>query len=210
MGFNLSSLLARRKERQERIKALQHRIPPGQDLTDKWPVLHYGGIPRLNLQTWQFEVGGTVTNSMVWDYGEFMALPKVEVFADMHCVTGWSKLDNTWYGVPFVEIVKLVEPLANSKHVTVSSYGDYTTNVPLEVLMDDDVLFAFKHNREDLTPEHGWPLRLVVPKRYAWKSAKWVRGLTFMPGDRRGFWENLGYNNNGDPWKEERYSYQEV
>ena len=167
MGFDLSSLIARRKERKERVKALAHRIPPGQDLTVKWPVLQYGGIPRLDLRTWQFEVGGTVTTPIVFSYDEFMALPKVEVGADMHCVTGWSKLDNTWYGGAFTEIAKMVMPLSNARHVTIFSYGDYTTNLPLEVLMDDDVLFAWKHNGEDLTPEHGWPLRLVVPKRYA-------------------------------------------
>ena len=210
MPFGLSDLMARRAERQKRKQELAHRIPPGQELTDKWPVLHYGMIPRIDLKTWTFEVIGLVEKPFVLSYQEFMALPRVVVGADMHCVTGWSKLENQWEGVSFREIAKLAKPSPKASHALVRCYAGYDTNLPLDVIMDEDVLLAYRNDGQDLTPEHGWPLRLVVPKRYAWKSAKWVQRIDFMDHDQRGFWEQFGYHNNADPWLEERYSWQEV
>ncbi|MBI4498941.1 MAG: molybdopterin-dependent oxidoreductase, partial [Chloroflexi bacterium] len=171
----LSDWLERRKQREARKKALADRIPPGQELTDKWPVLHYGVIPPFDPYQWDFTVKGLVKgDGLRLSYREFMALPRVTVEADMHCVTGWSKLDNLWEGVAFREILRRVSLQPHAKYVTVFCDGGYTTNLPLDVLMDDDVLFAFRHNGENLTPEHGWPLRLVVPRLYFWKSAKWA------------------------------------
>jgi DMSO/TMAO reductase YedYZ molybdopterin-dependent catalytic subunit len=182
------------------------RLPPGQKLTDGWPVLHYGGIPNIDLASWKFSMVGLVEEeaNLTWD--EFMALPQKTLKSDIHCVTHWSKFDNDWTGVTIHDVLKLVRPKPEAKHVMLHSYGGYTTNIPLDELMDDDVLFAHSHNGEPLAKEHGWPLRLVVPKLYFWKSAKWVRGLVFMDEEKPGFWEMYGYHIHGDPWREERYS----
>ncbi len=182
------------------------RVPPGQRVTEKFPVLHYGSIPKFNPQTWDFRVFGLVEEPLTLSYAEFVALPTIRMVADIHCVTGWSKLDTVWEGVPFLEVVKLVQLKPEAKFVVVHCEQGFTTNLPLEVLMDDDVLFAYRYGDAPLTPEHGYPLRLVVPKRYFWKSAKWVRGLELIAQDRLGFWEVRGYHNNADPWKEERYA----
>ncbi len=182
------------------------RLPPGQKLTDGWPVLHYGGIPAIDLATWKFSVVGLVEEDFHLGWQEFMALPQVTLRSDIHCVTHWSKFDNDWTGVTFRELMTHVAPKPAASHVMIHSYGGYTTNLPLAELMDDDVLLAHTHNGEPLTKEHGWPLRLIVPKLYFWKSAKWVRGLVFMGDDRPGFWEMYGYHIHGDPWTEERYS----
>lgn len=182
------------------------RTPPGQRVVENWPVLHEGAVPRVDLKTWSFRVWGEVEEELTLDWQEFMALPKTTVSADVHCVTGWSMMDNTWEGVAFRELMKHIRPKPQAHHVMVHCDGDYTTNLSLEDLLDESVLFAYKHNGQDLTPEHGWPLRLVVPKLYLWKSAKWVRGLCFMQEDRPGFWESRGYHNRGDPWREERFS----
>jgi DMSO/TMAO reductase YedYZ molybdopterin-dependent catalytic subunit len=182
------------------------RVPPGQRVTEKFPVLHYGSIPKFDPQTWDFKISGLVEEPLALSYDEFLALPKIRIVADIHCVTGWSKLDTVWEGVPFQEVVKLVQIKPEAKFVLVHCEQGFTTNLPLEILMDDDVLFAYRYDDAPLTPEHGYPLRLVVPKKYFWKSAKWVRGLEFMARDRLGFWEVRGYHNNADPWKEERYS----
>lgn len=197
--------LLRRKQNKKRV-GRPGRVPPGQQITEKFPVLHYGAIPPFDPSSWRFRAFGLVGEALELSYQEFRRLPQVQVVADFHCVTGWSKQDNLWEGVSFREIARLVKPLPEARFVTVHCAGGYTTNLPLEVLMDDDVLFAHRHNGEDLTPEHGWPLRLVVPKRYAWKSAKWVIGLEFMAEDRPGFWEVRGYHNNADPMKEERFA----
>ena len=201
--------LARKQERQARRAAVADRIPPGQELTDKWPVLHYGDVPRFDPSRWDFKVSGLVVNPMRWTYKEFKALPKTQTASDIHCVTGWSKFDNNWEGVSFRYILQLVKPLSKARFVMVHAEQDYMTNLPLDELMKEGVLLASKHNGDDLTLEHGWPLRLVVPHLYFWKSAKWVRGLEFLEQDFRGFWERYGYHNHGDPWKEERYSWQE-
>lgn len=182
------------------------RVPPGQRVTGGWPVFTYGSTPRINLEEWKFTVAGAVEEEVTFTWEEFSALPQVTVGTDVHCVTGWSKLDNEWRGVAFRELVQLVRPKAEAQHVMVHCYGGYTTNVPLADLMQEEVLLAHSHNGEPLTPEHGGPLRLVVPHLYFWKSAKWVRGLLFVADERPGFWEQYGYHIRGDPWKEERYS----
>ena len=184
----------------------QGRVPPGQKLTDKFPVLHYGSVPKFDPQTWDFRVFGLVEEPLTLSYAEVTALPAVRMVADIHCVTGWSKLDTVWEGVPFRDVMDLARPKPEAGFVMVHCEQGYDTNLPLEVAMDDDVLLAYSYNDAPLAPEHGYPLRLVVPKRYFWKSAKWVRGLELMAQDRRGFWEVRGYHNDGDPWKEERYA----
>jgi DMSO/TMAO reductase YedYZ molybdopterin-dependent catalytic subunit len=146
-----------------------------------------------------------VTAPREWDWEGFLALGEVEVEADFHCVTTWSRLDNLWTGVPARRVLEAAPPVAEATHVMVHCYGDYTTNLPLEDFSSDEVLFAHSHDGEPLAPEHGGPMRLIVPFRYAWKSAKWVNGLEYLVGDRRGFWEGYGYHNSADPWNEERY-----
>ena len=182
------------------------RVPPGQRVTDGWPVLTYGGAPRIDLKDWRFAIAGLVEKEISLTWEELNALPQVDLHNDIHCVTGWSKLDNDWRGVRFRDVAALAMPKQEARHVMVHSYGGYTTNVPLADLMEDEVLFAHTHNGQPLQPEHGGPLRLVVPHLYFWKSAKWARGLLFMADEKPGFWEMYGYHVRGDPWKEERYS----
>jgi DMSO/TMAO reductase YedYZ molybdopterin-dependent catalytic subunit len=185
------------------------RIPPGQHLTRGWPVLHAEGIPRFNPELWRFRVSGAVDEEVEWTWEELRSLPVTGLTADFHCVTGWSKLDNAWEGVLFRDLAERVRPRPEATHGLVSAPSGYTANLPLDVLMDDDVLFAWQHNGEPLEPKHGGPLRLVVPKRYGWKSVKWANQLRFSERDARGFWEERGYHNLADPWREERYSWQE-
>jgi DMSO/TMAO reductase YedYZ molybdopterin-dependent catalytic subunit len=187
-------------------KTDQERVPPGQRVTEKFPVLHYGGIPRFDRQTWDLRVFGLVREPLALTYGEFVDLPTTRIVADIHCVTGWSKLDTVWEGVLFRELWARVKAKPEGRFVMVHCEHGFTTNVPLEVLLDDDVLLAYRYDDAPLSAEHGYPLRLVVPKRYFWKSAKWVRGLELMAEDRLGFWEVRGYHNHADPWKEERYA----
>ena len=182
------------------------RVPPGQKVVEDWPVLTYGPVPRIDLGTWTLRIFGAVEEEVTFTWQQFMALPQVKVRADMHCVTGWSKMDNEWSGVAFRELVRHVRPKPEARAVMVHSYGGYTTNVLLEDLLRDDVLLAHSHNGQPLPAEHGGPLRLMAPHLYAWKSAKWARGLEFLPKDRPGFWESYGYHIRGDPFKEERYS----
>lgn len=179
--------------------------PPGQFVTDRFPVLTFGQTPQVDLKTWTFRIFGLVDQEVSLSWEQFMALPQAAITADFHCVTQWSRYDNPWEGVLFTEVLKLVGVRPEAAFVTVHCHGGYTTNLPMEVLIDDDVLFAHRHDGKPLEQEHGGPMRLVVPKRYAWKSAKWVDGLEFMAQDRPGFWEQLGYHNDGDPWKEERF-----
>jgi DMSO/TMAO reductase YedYZ molybdopterin-dependent catalytic subunit len=181
------------------------RLPPGQRLTDGWPVLHYGGIPTIDLSTWKFDVFGLVENELSLTWDEFMAMPQVTDVSDIHCVTTWSKYDNEWEGVRFSDLFDLVRPQPEAQHVIFHSYGGYTTNVSIEELRGPENLLAHTHNGQPLTPEHGGPLRGVVPQLYFWKSAKWVRGMEFVAQDRPGFWEMYGYHMHGDPWEEERY-----
>lgn len=181
-------------------------LPPGQYRTEKWPVLHYGGIPRIDLATWEFAVTGDVEAPRKWSWEEFTRLPRTVVRCDIHCVTAWSRFNNTFEGVAAREVLRDVRPRPGAEFVMVHSHGGYTTNLRLAALLDDDVLFAFTHDGTPLTPEHGGPCRLVVPKLYFWKSAKWVQEIELMREERPGFWEQNGYNMRGDPWKEERYS----
>ncbi len=180
------------------------RLPPGQVVTVKWPVLSAGPDPRIDMDRWRFRVLGSVEGEWEISWEEFKALPRVTITTDMHCVTRWSRLGMTWTGVSIHEVLKHVKPSPAAKFVTAHSFGGYTTNLPLTDLLDDEVLLADTADGEPLTPDHGGPMRLVVPKLYAWKSAKWCRGLEFMEADKPGFWENYGYHNHGDPWKEER------
>ena len=182
------------------------RIPPGQKVTERWPIFTYGSTPRIDPKEWKFIVAGAVEEEMAFTWEELSALPQAAVVTDVHCVTGWTKLDNEWRGVPFREMARLVLPKPEAQHVMAHCYGGYTTNIPLTDLMRDDVLLAHTHNGQPLAPEHGGPLRLVIPHLYFWKSAKWLRGLLFIPDERPGFWEQYGYHIRGDPWKEERYS----
>jgi DMSO/TMAO reductase YedYZ molybdopterin-dependent catalytic subunit len=185
------------------------RVPPGQRLVKGWPVLHYGPIPTFDESTWDLEVSGAVENPYMLTYSELKGLDPADVQADMHCVTGWSTLDNEWMGIPFRVLVEKAKPKPEAKWVIAHCDYGYTSDLSLQAMLDDDVLVAWAHNGEPLAPEHGFPLRLVVPKRYAWKSAKWLRGLEFAEQNKRGFWEVRGYHVHADPWREERYSYQE-
>jgi DMSO/TMAO reductase YedYZ molybdopterin-dependent catalytic subunit len=185
------------------------RVPPGQRLVKSWPVLHYGPIPRFDPAEWRFEVSGLVEEPFALSYDALKALGSEDVTADMHCVTGWSTLDNTWTGVPFRMLAERAKPTPEAKWVIAHCDHGYTSDLSLQSMLDDDVLIAWAHDGADLTSEHGYPLRLVVPKRYAWKSAKWLRGLEFAAHNTRGFWEVRGYHIHADPWREERYSYQE-
>jgi DMSO/TMAO reductase YedYZ molybdopterin-dependent catalytic subunit len=183
------------------------RVPPGQTLTapNKWPLLHFGPVPRTDLDSWDFKVFGLVENELKLSYAELRALPAKEVVADIHCVTGWSRLGDTWRGVAIQEVLSRVRPRPEAAHVMAYCEYGYTTSVPLEVLDDDDVLLCYGWKGEDLSEDHGFPLRLLVPKKYFWKSAKWLRGIEFMPRNRLGFWEKRGYHDEADPWKEQRY-----
>ena len=185
------------------------RIPPGQRLVKTWPVLHFGSIPAFDGSEWNLDVSGLVEHPFTLTYQELRDLPNLHVDADMHCVTGWTTLDNTWEGVSFRTIVERARPRPEAKWVIAHCAQGYTSNLSLAAMVDDDVLLAWRNHDEDLTPEHGWPLRLVVPKRYAWKSAKWLTGLEFSDRNRRGFWEVRGYHVHAEPFGEERYSYQE-
>jgi DMSO/TMAO reductase YedYZ molybdopterin-dependent catalytic subunit len=187
------------------------RLPPGQSATIKWPVLHTGDVPDFDPATWDFKVGGQVDAPLELRWQEFLELPQTVVTSDFHCVTKWSTFDNRWEGVPFREILKRVRPKPETTHVMAlghvgpARYG-YSTNVPLADLDRDDVLLVLRHDGQPLDPEHGGPLRLLVPHLYAWKSAKWLRGLIFMEEDKAGYWERLGYHMRGDPFHEERFS----
>lgn len=185
------------------------RVPPGQYLVEKWPVLSYGPTPRAKLETWDFRLFGLVEEPVRLNYQQFRALPQNTFTADFHCVTTWSRLENQWEGVMAKTVAALVRLKPTARYVTLHCEGGYTTNLTLAEFLDDDVVFAHRHDGQDLDPDHGWPLRLVVPKLYAWKSAKWVRGVEFTAENRRGFWEVRGYHNRGNPWQEERYSDQE-
>ena len=183
------------------------RLPPGQYLTDKWPVLHAGSIPSTDLATWDFKVWGQVEEPLTLTWDEFDALPKTGNVQDIHCVTRWSRFDTSFRGVHWRELAKLVQPKPTARFVIAHSEQGYTANVPLEYLEDDLALLATEANGEPLAPEHGWPLRLVIPGKYFWKSAKWLRGIELSSTDKPGFWERYGYHNDGDPWKEERYGF---
>ena len=190
--------------------AIADRVPPGQTLTAKWPVLTYGMTPRFNPKTWTFRCFGLVEQEVSWTWEELQQLPMTSVTCDIHCVTRWSRLDNRFEGIHIREIMERVRLGPGAAYVMVHADPGYTTNLALAELVDDDVLLALKHDGQPLDPDHGGPLRLVVPKLYFWKSAKWLRGFEFLDVNPPGFWELNGYHMRADPWKEERYSDQET
>lgn len=183
----------------------EDRVPPNQIVTDAFPILHAGPTPKIRLENWDFRVHGLVEEEKRWNYEEFMQLKTENKANDIHCVTGWSKLNNQWNGIAVKEVMKHVKVKPEAQYVMIWAEGGWNTNMPLEDFLRDENLFATEHNGKPLTVEHGWPLRLVVPHLYFWKSAKWVRAIEFMQEDKPGFWERGGYHMYGDPWKEQRY-----
>jgi DMSO/TMAO reductase YedYZ molybdopterin-dependent catalytic subunit len=183
------------------------RLPPGQYLTEKWPVLHAGSVPKTDLATWDFQIFGEVERPLTLTWEELKELPSTEITVDIHCVTRWSRFDASFRGVHWRELAKLVEPKPHARFAVAHAEQGFTSNVPLEALEDENALIAYEADGEPLTPDHGWPLRLVVPSRYFWKSAKWLRGLELRATDQPGFWERYGYHNEADFWKEERYGF---
>jgi DMSO/TMAO reductase YedYZ molybdopterin-dependent catalytic subunit len=179
------------------------KLPPGQYLTHDFPVLSAGPTPRVPLDRWAFTIETEAGAKHSWSWTELLALPAETFTVDIHCVTKWSKLDTTWTGVPLDTLIADVESAAD--YALVHSYGGYTTNLPLEDLLDGQAWVAYRYDGEDVPPEHGGPARLVVPHLYFWKSAKWVRGIQLLLDDEPGFWETVGYHNYGDPWREQRY-----
>ncbi len=206
----------RRKEEEERVQK-EGRLPPGQSLTQKFPVLHYGPVPAFNAATWDFRVWGEVESEVVWSWHEFMQLPRTTLVMDIHCVTRWSKFDTEWQGVSVHTLIEqgFIKPLPKAKFVIQHAEYGFTANLPIEVVLQDNFLLATHYNGEPLTPDHGYPLRGVVghiPARddlktpYFWKGAKWLRGLEFSAYDRPGFWEQAGYHNEADIWEEQRFA----
>jgi DMSO/TMAO reductase YedYZ molybdopterin-dependent catalytic subunit len=205
----------RRRDAEAKIRS-EGRLPPGQSLTQKFPVLHYGPVPRFDPSTWSLRVWGEVEEEVRWSWDEFNRLPRTKVQMDIHCVTRWSKFDTEWEGVSVRTLVDegFIKPKPSAKFVLQHAEYGYTTNLPLEVTLGDNFLMATHFNGEPITPDHGYPLRGVVgaiPGRddlaspYLWKGAKWLRGLEFMTNDRKGFWEQAGYHNQADIWKEQRF-----
>ena len=205
----------RRKEDEEKVRQ-EGRLPPGQSLTQKFPVLHYGPVPGFNPATWDFRVWGEVEEEKRWSWDEFNGLPRTKLVMDIHCVTRWSKFDTEWEGISLHTLVEegLIKPKETTRFVMQHAEHGFTTNLPLEIILGENFLMATHFNGEPISPDHGYPLRgvvgnllgrdnLIVP--YFWKGAKWLRGLEFMRQDRRGFWEQAGYHNRADVWKEERF-----
>lgn len=189
------------------------RTPPGQIVTTGWPVLHAGGIPDLSKENWDLRVHGQVENPFTISYTELLKMKITNLVCDIHCVTTWSKLGMQWEGVRFRDLMEIAKPKESAKYVVFECEHGFTTNLPLDVVMDDDVLIAFRADGKDLQVEHGGPVRMLVPKRYFYKSAKWLRGIKLVQEDEPGFWEIRGYSNSADPWNEERYagiSYAEI
>jgi DMSO/TMAO reductase YedYZ molybdopterin-dependent catalytic subunit len=183
------------------------RLPPGQYLTEKWPVLHAGSVPTTDLATWTFRVWGEVESPLEVTWEQFRALPRHETTQDIHCVTRWSRFDASFSGVHWRTIAELVRPKPSARFVVAHAEHDFTANVPIRFLEDENAVLATEADGEALSVEHGWPLRLVIPGKYFWKSAKWLRGIELVEHDRPGFWERYGYHNDADPWREERYGF---
>ncbi len=181
-------------------------IPPGQHVAEGFPVLHVGDVPQIDLKTWRLRVFGLVEEPFELSYDELRAMPASEYRGDIHCVTRWSKKNTYWVGVKFADLMARAKPLSKATHVVQHADNDYTTNLPLAAMLGDEVLVAYEFDGRPVEPIHGGPVRLVVPKKYFWKSAKWVNGIELLDADRKGFWEVRGYNNDADPWKEERYA----
>ena len=187
----------------------EQRIPPGQSRTRKWPVLDAGGPPSIDLEKWRFRVDGLVAKPIEWNWEAFQKLPRVQVFSDFHCVTRWSRLGNLWEGVSTRELIKQAGGLLPEANFVVAHGYDFgwTTNLPADEFLAEDALIAMTHDGDPISVEHGGPARGIVPRLYAWKSAKWISGIEFVREDRPGFWERNGYHRNGDPWKEERFGW---
>lgn len=183
------------------------RLPPGQYLTEKFPVLHYGSVPKFDAKTWDFKIWGLVQDPVRLTWDEFIKLPTTEVVTDIHCVTRWSKFDTKWEGVPWGWVMETAKPKPEAKYIMLHSEHGFTANVPLEDCLGDPyTMLAYRYNDVPLEPDHGYPLRFLLPHLYFWKSAKWLRGIEFMASDRAGFWEGYGYHMHGDPWLSERFS----
>ena len=190
-----------------RRRARDGRVPPGQRTTDDFPVLHVGDVPYTEVPAdWDFTVSGRVSVPVRWTHAEFRNLPTTEVTTDIHCVTSWTKLDTAWEGVATSWLLELIQP-DGATHVIAHAEGGYTANMPIEDLEAEGSLLAYRYDGEELAPEHGFPLRLLIPHKYFWKSAKWLRALEFLDADSPGYWERFGYSNSADPWKEERYAF---
>ncbi|TDI61741.1 MAG: sulfite oxidase-like oxidoreductase [Alphaproteobacteria bacterium] len=183
------------------------RLPRGQRLVTDWPVLDLGIQPDVPTAAWSLTVDGLVENPLTWDWDQYMAQPQFEDVSDIHCVTAWSRYDNLWQGVSTRHIIDLVKPKTEANHIILHGFDGYTTNVTLAAFAADDALIAHSWEGEKLTRQHGGPVRAIIPQYYLWKSAKWVSRLEFVDADQPGFWEVRGYHNEGDPWKEERYSF---
>ena len=181
-------------------------VPPGQAVTEGFPVLHVGSVPAIDPQTYTLTIKGLVEHPFALTYAELRALPSAEYRGDIHCVTRWSKKNTSWRGLPFRALVERAKPHANVTHVIQHADNEYTTNLPLSAMLDDGVLVAWEFDGQPIEPIHGGPVRILVPKLYFWKSAKWVHTLEFLDHDEKGFWETRGYHNEADPWKEQRYS----
>jgi DMSO/TMAO reductase YedYZ molybdopterin-dependent catalytic subunit len=183
------------------------RLPPGQYLTEKWPVLHAGSIPHTDLATWDFRVWGEVDEPLTLSWDELAALPTLEVTQDIHCVTRWSRFDATFRGVPWSAIRERIGQRPSARYAIAHAEAGFTANVPISFLEADGALLVTHADGEPLTLEHGWPLRLVIPGKYFWKSAKWLRGIELSASDKPGFWERYGYHNDADPFREQRYAF---
>ena len=184
---------------------LTDRLPPGQRLVTNWPVLDLGIQPDVPRADWRLAVDGRVLYPLVWNWDDYIAQPRFEDVSDIHCVTQWSRYDNRWSGVATQQLLGIVQPLPDARHVILHGYDGYTTNVRLDQFAADDCLLADAHDGVPLSREHGGPVRLIIPRYYLWKSAKWIKRIEFATADRPGFWETRGYHNQGDPWTEERY-----
>jgi DMSO/TMAO reductase YedYZ molybdopterin-dependent catalytic subunit len=182
------------------------RLPPGQHQVHNFPVLDLGIRPEVSIEEWELKIGGLVENPVTLNWEHFLALPQFADISDFHCVTTWSQFDMEFQGVAFFTIADLVRPKPEATHVFFKSYDGYTTNNPLAVCLDDDVLIAHKWNGRPLTKDHGGPARVIIPKRYAWKGAKFIREITFQDHDQLGFWEVRGYSNTADPWTDDRFA----
>lgn len=191
-----------------RKKGPSDRVPPNQNVTTSFPVLHYGNVPYYkDLDDWTLKIFGLVEKDVVLRYKDLMALPQITSGNDIHCVTGWSKLDNVWEGISTQELARMAMPKETAKYVILHAEENWTTNLPIEDFLKETSLLAHSHNGQELTPEHGYPLRAVIPHLYFWKSAKWVRGIEFSSENRPGFWEENGYHMYGNPWKEQRMTW---
>jgi DMSO/TMAO reductase YedYZ molybdopterin-dependent catalytic subunit len=205
MAITSKLIGARGRKQAEQLGIDPARVPPGQYLTEKFPVLSVGRNPKFDLTDWDLRLDGEVESALAWSWEELHALPQSEVTVDIHCVTRWSKLDTTWRGVRVRDLLERARVKPSGTHLMAHCDGGYTTNLPVEAALADEVLVAHTYDGKPLEPDHGAPLRLLVPRRYFWKSAKFLRRLEVMSGDRMGFWELNGYHNDADPWQEQRH-----